>query len=95
MSATSQTVIVRGVPNGGYRLPTGTQRKLQSVTGARWLRTRDRRFGRDGRGAHLGGSGAQIISLLSVGAVLTGLRAAGVLSRHLQTSSSSTRTFVT
>jgi hypothetical protein len=30
--------------NGGYRLSSGTQRKLQSVTGAQWLRTPDRRL---------------------------------------------------
>ena len=30
--------------NGGYRLSSGTQRKLQSVTGVRWLRTPDRLF---------------------------------------------------
>ena len=33
------------IQNGGYRLSSGTQRKLQSVTGARWLRTPDRRIG--------------------------------------------------
>lgn len=30
---------------GGYRLSSGTQRKLQSVTGAQWLPTPDRRLG--------------------------------------------------
>jgi hypothetical protein len=29
---------------GGYRLSSGTQRKLQSVTGVQWLRTPDRRL---------------------------------------------------
>ena len=35
----------RGEHIGGYRLSSGTQRKLRSVTGARWLCTQDRRFG--------------------------------------------------
>jgi hypothetical protein len=35
---------LRVVQIGGSRVSSGTQRKLQSVTGAQWLRTPDRRL---------------------------------------------------